>query len=72
MIVDLVDRNYILWERQAQPRRARARLFAIQEPRLCAISRVDLENARRAADASHDAERPIEQAASRNPSFSRQ
>lgn len=52
MLFDLVDRAYILWERQAQPRRARARLFAIQEPKLCAIHRTDLEVAQRAIDES--------------------
>lgn len=43
MSVDLVERNYILWERLAQPRRARARLFALEEPRLCAVHRVEFE-----------------------------
>lgn len=53
MLFDLVDRAYILWERQAQPRRARARLFAIQEPSVCAIHRTDLEITQRAIGKSH-------------------
>lgn len=56
MTRDLVEQNYLLWERQTDPERARVRLFAAKEPRVCAVRPDDLKHDNDAAQ--HDRAAP--------------